>query len=106
MEEALRQRELDGALRLLRQRPGELLRRLDHVARTALGQGKGASHERELAASLEAVAPRAAPALLLTAHLRRRHAPFARRVFFPKGEATHAWGTEDRRQPGQAARRG
>jgi hypothetical protein len=99
VEEALGRRELDGALRLLRQRPGELLRRLDHVARTALGGGEGASQEREVVASLEAVVPRAAPALLLTAaaHLRRRHAPFARRVFFPKGEATHAWGTEDRR---------
>jgi hypothetical protein len=99
VEEALRRKELDGALRLLRQRPGELLRRLDHVARTALAGGDGASHERQLVATLEAAAPRAAPALLLTAaaHLRRRHAPFARRVFFPKGEATHAWGTEDRR---------
>nr|WP_225937670.1 MXAN_6230/SCO0854 family RING domain-containing protein [Myxococcus sp. RHSTA-1-4] len=99
VEEALGRRNLDGALRLLRQRPGELLRRLDHVARTALGGGDGASSEKELAATLEAAAPRAAPALLLTAaaHLRRRNAPFARRVFFPKGEATHAWGTEDRR---------
>jgi hypothetical protein len=99
VEEALGRRDLDGALRLLRQRPGELLRRLDHVARTALGGADGASQEREVASTLEAVAPRAAPALLLTvaAHLRRRHAPFARRVFFPKGEATHAWGTEDRR---------
>jgi hypothetical protein len=99
VEQALGRRELDVALRLLRQRPGELLRRLDHVARTALGAGDGASQERELVSSLEAVAPRAAPALLLTAaaHLRRRHAPFARRIFFPKGEATHAWGTEDRR---------
>lgn len=99
VEEALKRRELDGALRLLRQRPGELMRRLDHVARTVLAAGQGASLERELVSSLEAAAPRAAPALLLTAsaHLRRRHAPFRRRVFFPKGEATHAWGTEDRR---------
>ena len=99
VEQALGRREMDVALRLLRQRPGELLRRLDHVARTALGGGDGASQEREVVSSLEAVAPRAAPGLLLTAaaHLRRRHAPFARRIFFPKGEATHAWGTEDRR---------
>lgn len=99
VEERVGRRDVGGALRLLRQRPGELMRRLDHVARTALGGVDGASQERELAASLEAVAPRAAPALLLTAasHLRRRHAPFARRVFFPKGEATHAWGTEDKR---------
>ncbi|WP_224365616.1 MXAN_6230/SCO0854 family RING domain-containing protein [Hyalangium versicolor] len=99
VEELLARREVDGALRLLRQRPGELMRRLDHVARTALTGGDGASQERQLATTLEAVAPRAAPALLLTvaAHLRRRNAPFSRRVFFPKGEATHAWGTEDRR---------
>jgi hypothetical protein len=99
VEMALARGELDEPLRLLRQRPGELLRRLDHVARLAVSGKDGAARERELASSLEAVAPRAAPALLLTtaAHLRRRHAPFARRVFFPKGEATHAWGTEDRR---------
>lgn len=99
VERALAQRDVSGALRLLRQRPGELLRRLDHVARLALSGADAASLERELTQSLEAVAPRAAPALLLTAtaHLRRRHTPFARRVFFPKGEATHAWGTEDRR---------
>lgn len=99
VEEALKRRDMNGALRLLRQRPGELMRRLDHVARTALSEEQGGFHQRELITSLEAAAPRAAPALLLTAaaHLRRRHAPFARRVFFPKGEATHAWGTEDRR---------
>jgi hypothetical protein len=99
VEAALAQRHLDSALRLLRQRPGELLRRLDHVTRTALGAGEGASHAQALVTTLDAAVPRAAPALLLTvaAHLRRRGAPFARRVFFPKGEATHAWGIEDRR---------
>ena len=101
VEESLRQRDLDGALRLLRQRPGELLRRLDHVTRMALGTAEGASWQQTLVATLDAAAPRAAPALLLTvaAHLRRRGGPFARRVFFPKGEATHAWSTEDRRPP-------
>nr|WP_211193887.1 MXAN_6230/SCO0854 family RING domain-containing protein [Pyxidicoccus fallax] len=99
VEKALELRDMDGLLRLLRQRPGELLRRLDHVTRTALSGADGAARERKLVAALEAVAPRAAPGLLLTvaAHLRRRHAPFARRVFFPKGEATHAWGAADRR---------
>ncbi|MCP3136313.1 MXAN_6230/SCO0854 family RING domain-containing protein [Pyxidicoccus xibeiensis] len=99
VEESLGERDLTEALRLLRQRPGELLRRLDHVARTALSDVDGASREQEVVAALDAVAARGAPGLLLTAaaHLRRRHAPFARRVFFPKGEAAHAWGTEDRR---------
>ena len=101
VEQALERGDPSRALRLLRQRPGELLRRLDHVARLAVGGADAAEQVRELTTSLESVAPRAAPALLLTAaaHLRRRHAPFARRVFFPKGEATHAWGTDDLRLP-------
>ncbi|MFY2557351.1 MXAN_6230/SCO0854 family RING domain-containing protein [Corallococcus terminator] len=99
VEAALRAKELPGALRLLRQRPGELLRRLDHVSRLAVARSGSAPLEPELLATLQAVLPRASPALLLaaSAHLRKRHQPFARRIFFPKGEATHAWGMEDRR---------
>ncbi|NVJ01271.1 hypothetical protein HV824_24590 [Myxococcus sp. AM009] len=106
VEAALDASDVRGALRLLRQRPGELLRRLDHVSRLSVAQSGSAALDPELLAALEAVLPRAAPALLLTAaaHLRQRHKPFARRVFFPKGEATHAWGMEDRRPllPGDA----
>ncbi|PTL82169.1 MXAN_6230/SCO0854 family RING domain-containing protein [Vitiosangium sp. GDMCC 1.1324] len=99
VEAAMEARDIRGALRLLRQRPGELMRRLDHVSRLALAQPDAALLESELVTTLEETIPRAAPALLLTAaaHLRRRHAPFSRRVFFPKGEATHAWGMEDQR---------
>ncbi|WP_426747567.1 MXAN_6230/SCO0854 family RING domain-containing protein [Myxococcus faecalis] len=99
VEEALRARALPGALTLLRQRPGELLRRLDHVSRLSVALAGSASLAPELLATLDAVLPRSPPALLLaaSAHLRKRHQPFARRVFFPKGEATHAWGMEDRR---------
>ncbi|NVJ05654.1 hypothetical protein HUW63_10490 [Myxococcus sp. AM001] len=106
VEAALDACDVRGALRLLRQRPGELLRRLDYVSRLSVAQSGSAALDPELLAALEAVLPRAAPALLLTAaaHLRQRHKPFARRVFFPKGEATHAWGMEDRRPllPGDA----
>ncbi len=106
VEAALGTGDLRGALRLLRQRPGELLRRLDHVTRLSLARSGGAPLEPELLASLEGVLPRATPAMLfaVAAHLRQRHKPFARRVFFPKGEATHAWGMEDRRPllPGDA----
>ncbi|MFP2958023.1 MXAN_6230/SCO0854 family RING domain-containing protein [Myxococcus sp. 1LA] len=105
-ERALDARDIHGALRLLRQRPGELLRRLDHVSRLSVAQSGFAPLDPELLAALDAALPRAAPGLLLTvaAHLRRRHQPFARRVFFPKGEATHAWGMEDLRPllPGDA----
>ncbi|NOJ79689.1 MXAN_6230/SCO0854 family RING domain-containing protein [Myxococcus xanthus] len=106
VEAALDARDVRGALRLLRQRPGELLRRLDHVSRLSVAQSSSAALDPELLAVLEAVLPRGAPGLLLTAaaHLRQRHKPFAKRVFFPKGEATHAWGMEDRRPllPGDA----
>ncbi|MCP3097878.1 hypothetical protein LZ198_03200 [Myxococcus sp. K15C18031901] len=99
VESALAAREVHGALKLLRQRPGEMLRRLDHVSRLVVSRSGSATLDPELLATLDAVLPRAAPALLLTAaaHLRQRHKPFGKRVFFPKGEATHAWGMEDHR---------
>ncbi len=99
VEERLRTRDVPGVLPLLAQRPGELLRRLDHVTRTVLGQEGRAALEAQLQATLDATVPRATSALLLmvSAHLRRRHTSFGRRVFFPKGEATHAWGTADTR---------
>ncbi|HZH76798.1 MAG TPA: MXAN_6230/SCO0854 family RING domain-containing protein [Archangium sp.] len=99
VEARLRTGDLPGVLPLLGQRPGEFLRRMDHVTRLVLVHEARAELEPRLHAAVEAMAPRASAPLLLmvAAHLRRRHAPFGRRVFFPKGEAMHAWGTEDRR---------
>lgn len=99
VEARLRSGDIPDVLPLLSQRPGEFLRRMDHVTRLVLVHPARASLEARLHAVVEALAPRASAPLLLmaAAHLRRRHAPFARRVFFPKGEATHAWGTDDRR---------
>jgi hypothetical protein len=101
VEHRLRARDVPGVLPLLAQRPGELLRRLDHVTRTVLGQQARATLMGQLQATLDSAVPRAPSPLLLmvAAHLRRRHAPFGRRVFFPQGEATHAWGIADTRAP-------
>jgi hypothetical protein len=97
VERAMAKGAMDEVLRLLAQRPGELMRRLDHVLRRLV-----APHPERLAAlstTLSAALPRAASPLLLTvlAHLRKRRKRLSRRVFFPKAEVMHAWGTGDRR---------
>jgi hypothetical protein len=96
-EHALRQRDFGAASALLAQRPGELLRRLDHLLRltplTALPDG--------FAETLRRVLPKAGPGPLLAAlgRLRERHLPGGRRVFFPRGRVTHAFTLDDTRAP-------
>src|SRR5262249_11219323 len=87
VEQALVRRDVPAALPWLRQRPGELMRRLDHVTRVALAHVDRTSLMVQLDDVLQASVSRVAPGLLLmvSAHLRRRHALFGRRVFFPKG---------------------
>ncbi|MBT2395073.1 MXAN_6230/SCO0854 family RING domain-containing protein [Streptomyces sp. ISL-100] len=97
LEVALAERELSTAVSLLRRRPGELLRRLDHVLRL---YGEEAL-PTELAEALAHALPRAGVGPLLSAlgSLRVRHRPGGRRVFFPRGEVTHAFVQDDSRAP-------
>ncbi|MFE5939811.1 MXAN_6230/SCO0854 family RING domain-containing protein [Streptomyces sp. NPDC056470] len=101
VETALAEGDPDTALPLLAQRPGELVRRLDHLLRL---YGSGTLHAR-VAETLRRALPGAGPGPLLAAlgRLRIRHLPGDRRVFFPRGRVTHAFTTDDRRAPLPAA---
>jgi hypothetical protein len=83
VEAALAARDLAGALTLLEQRPGELVRRLDHLLRLIGEESK----DTRVVSALERVVPRVAPAVLLSAlgSIRTRNRERVARVFFPKG---------------------
>ncbi|MDB4955338.1 MAG: hypothetical protein JWO36_2907 [Myxococcales bacterium] len=97
VEQAMRRRDPRAAIARLVERPGELLRRVDHVVRVAQATD---ALEDVLEGVQQAIA-RGEPATLLTlaSHIARRDAPWPRRVFFPKGEVLHAWGAPDQRAP-------
>ncbi|MHA6758918.1 MXAN_6230/SCO0854 family RING domain-containing protein [Streptacidiphilus sp. PAMC 29251] len=91
------------ATTLLAQRPGELLRRLDHLLRTSQADdsldGSGAD---SVVAALARVVGRVSPAVLLSAlgEIRGRTRPAGRdRVFFPKGGSARIHLIEDERPP-------
>ncbi|MFF3336130.1 MXAN_6230/SCO0854 family RING domain-containing protein [Streptomyces sp. NPDC002888] len=97
VEQALHERDAQAALALLAQRPGELLRRLDHVLRLReLDALPG-----DFADVLRRVLPKAGPGPLLAAlgRMRVRHLPGERRVFFPRGQITQAYAADDDRPP-------
>ncbi|MEU3350672.1 MXAN_6230/SCO0854 family RING domain-containing protein [Streptomyces sp. NPDC037389] len=97
VEEALRRGDAAGAVALLAQRPGELVRRLDQLLRVYGGEELAP----ELGAALEHGLPKAGPGPLLGAlgALRGRHLPSSRRVFFPRGRVGRAQGVDDVRPP-------
>ncbi|MFP3991773.1 MXAN_6230/SCO0854 family RING domain-containing protein [Streptomyces sp. E11-3] len=93
VESALADGDTAAATALLAQRPGELLRRLDHLLRLA---GPDADHVLD---ALPAALPRVSPAVLLSAlgAIRSRRQPPRTRVFFPKGGDARAYVTADER---------
>ncbi|MFD8739187.1 MXAN_6230/SCO0854 family RING domain-containing protein, partial [Streptomyces sp. NPDC059618] len=96
-EQALRDKDFPRALALLARRPGELLRRLDHLLRlSALEELPDG-----FADTLRRVLPQAGPGPLLAAlgRLRVRHLPGGRRVFFPRGRVTRSFTLDDTRAP-------
>lgn len=97
LEHALRTDDLESALRLLGQRPGELLRRLDHLLRRITTVRPELLPQ--VLTRLTTATPSVSPALLMTAlaQLRSRTAPLPRRVFFPRGNILKAFGTRDTR---------
>ncbi|MGN6106626.1 MAG: MXAN_6230/SCO0854 family RING domain-containing protein [Kofleriaceae bacterium] len=98
LEDALRRGDPRSALARLDPRPGELLRRLDHLVRVASGHPEELS---EVLAAARRAVPHGAPATLLTiaAHVARRGEPVPRRVFLPRGEVLRAWTAADDRAP-------
>jgi hypothetical protein len=79
LEQAMASRQNDRALQLLSQRPGDFLRRFDHLWRTA-------PDSTTVANALIACLPKTAtPALVsLRAHIAQRGAPLEARVYWPK----------------------
>ncbi|MFF2020225.1 MXAN_6230/SCO0854 family RING domain-containing protein [Streptomyces sp. NPDC058171] len=97
VERALAARDTGEAFALLARRPGELLRRLDHLLRLSGDPDLSAATADLLREAL----PRAGAGPLLAAYgrLRVRHRPGGRRVFLPRGRATHAFTVPDTRAP-------
>ncbi len=99
IEDSLRAGDARTALEHLATRPGELLRRADHLVR--LAQAKQPETVTQVVRAIQSAAVKGAPQTLLTlgAHVVRRSAAWRRRVFLPKGELTKAWSTPDERAP-------
>ncbi|MGW7286290.1 MXAN_6230/SCO0854 family RING domain-containing protein [Streptomyces sp. NPDC054847] len=96
VEAALTSADVTGAVALLAQRPGELVRRLDHLLRLADGRQ---TEGQAVVTALSGVIGRVAPAVLLSAlgaiRVRTREQPV--RVFFPKGASAKAHVADDGR---------
>lgn len=99
VEDALRAGDARGAVDRLAPRPGDLLRRADHLVR--LAQAKQPEAVTHVVRAIQTAAVKGAPGTLLTlgAHVVRRGSPWPRRVFLPKGEVIKAWSTPDLRAP-------
>ncbi|MEV0320571.1 MXAN_6230/SCO0854 family RING domain-containing protein [Streptomyces sp. NPDC050658] len=97
VEEALGRWDTTAAAGLLRERPGELLRRLDLL----LARSGSVTLPEPVGEALAHALPGTAPGPLLGAfgQLKIRNIPGHRRVFFPRGRVTKAYAVEDRRPP-------
>jgi hypothetical protein len=97
VEDRLRAGDARAAAERLGERPGELLRRVDHLVRVAQTHRPDAL--AAVIGAVEAAVTRGSPAtlLVLASHVARRTAPWQRRVFFPRGEVLKAWGAPDHR---------
>ena len=99
VEAALTAGDARAATALLAQRPAELLRRVDHLARVAAVREPDAIGD-VIAAVRTATAAGSPLALLqLASHVARRSAPWPRRVFFPRGDVLAAYAVADTRAP-------
>jgi len=105
VEAALAIADIQAALTLLSARPGELLRRLDHLIRLSVdadGEGPcGGVNVESVLAVLPPAARQVSPAVLLSAlgQLRTRDRGRAQRVFFPKGGCAKAHIAPEQRPP-------
>ncbi|HSD86007.1 MAG TPA: MXAN_6230/SCO0854 family RING domain-containing protein, partial [Kofleriaceae bacterium] len=97
IEDALRAGNPRSALSRLTHRPGDLLRRADHLVRTAQTRQLDALQTVLKAVDLAAMKGPPGTLLTLASHVSRRARPWPRRVFFPKGEVLHAFAKPDTR---------
>ncbi|MCX4777521.1 MXAN_6230/SCO0854 family RING domain-containing protein [Streptomyces sp. NBC_01264] len=99
LERALAEGDAGAAAALAGQRPGELVRRLDHLLRLHTGEHP----VPELARALQRGLPSVGPGPLLSAfgalRVRAEDRLGARRVFFPRGEVTRALSVAEDRPP-------
>lgn len=97
VEEAIGRWDTTAAAGLLRERPGELLRRLDLL----LARSGSVTLPEAVGDALAEALPRTAPGPLLGAYgqMKIRSVPGHRRVFFPRGRVTKAYAVEDHRPP-------
>lgn len=98
LEHSASARDAEGMLKVLRARPGELARRLDHTLRVA---GKDERAVEDVVATFTQLAPRLSTPVLLTLYrmLPSRIKPAAARVYFPKGPVTTGISAPDEREP-------
>jgi hypothetical protein len=99
IEDALRVGNPRSALARLTHRPGELLRRADHLVRSAQTRQLDALQTMLKAIELAAAKGPAGNLLTLASHVSRRGRQWPRRVFLPGGDVLRAWGASDRRIP-------
>ncbi|MFE0177376.1 MXAN_6230/SCO0854 family RING domain-containing protein [Streptomyces sp. NPDC059002] len=97
VEEALDRWDIPAAVRLLGERPGELLRRVDLL----LARSGETTLPETVGEALADALPRSGPGPLLGAYgrMKIRAVPGRRRVFFPRGRVTKAYAIEDHRPP-------
>ncbi|MEV2252558.1 MXAN_6230/SCO0854 family RING domain-containing protein [Streptomyces sp. NPDC050147] len=97
VEEAIGRWDTTAAAGLLRERPGELLRRLDLL----LARSGEATLPKAVGEALADALPRSGPGPLLGAYgrMKVRSEPGHRRVFFPRGRVTRAYAVDDDRPP-------
>lgn len=97
VEEAIGRWDTTAAAGLLRERPGELLRRLDLL----LARSGARTLPEAVGEALAAALPHTAPGPLLGAYgrMKVRSVPGHRRVFFPRGRVTRAYAIDDDRPP-------
>ncbi|MCX4525162.1 MULTISPECIES: MXAN_6230/SCO0854 family RING domain-containing protein [unclassified Streptomyces] len=96
-EEALRGQDPDRALAVLAERPGELVRRLDHLLRLYAADALPPQVAEVLAERLAKAGP--GPVLSALGRLRIRHLAGTRRVFFPRGQVAHSYTRDEDRAP-------
>jgi len=80
VEDALRHNNMHEAVALLKTRPGDFARRLDHVLRSCDSYGKEAT-----LIAFQGVAPKVSPTVLIQTRNAFINRDKAQRVFFPKG---------------------
>lgn len=97
VEEAIGRWDTTAAAGLLRERPGELLRRLDLL----LARSGAETLPEPVGEALAEALPRSGPGPLLGAYgrMKVRAEPGHRRVFFPRGRVTQAYAVDDDRPP-------